>query len=256
MEKIKYALIPRFDVRMKGLVIDYEEIERQFREWIKQYTENGYVIKRETTISGTLEPGCFRRLILHEKLTFIDFAALEFQKSDKAIDYGYHITPTFFVKSKKLSKKEKKKIEKEDRGLALFEKNREEFEELINKYINNISSQRYKYNKSTVISITLRPGCIGHLFGKKKNDVDFEAYEFIKTSEPVKYKCKIFPRFKAKWSKFSCGEIEKNISSKVEAELKEGYELIGKVVFKGFIKAGCLRKGELVSIDAFIFIKV
>lgn len=255
MEKIKYAVIPRFVVKKKGKVLDVANIEKQFTDWIKKYTSQGYVISRNTTLSAILEPGCLSRLLLRKQVAFVDFPALEFQASDKAIDYKYRVAPEFAVKAKKLKKKEKKKISSFDLGLALFEEHREEFERLINEHISKLAKDGLKYNTSTIIRVAVEPGCLGKLFGKKGEHIDFEAYEFIKTSAPITYKCKIFPRFRSEEAKFSFDELEKDISTKVAAETECGYELVGKIVFFGFFERGCLEAGERVSVDAFLFAK-
>lgn len=258
MEKIKYAVLPRFTMKKKGKVIDTESIETEFRNWIKQYTAQGYIISRPTSLLAVMEPGCFSRLILKEKVAFVDFSALEFKKSDEKLDYHYQIAPHFVVKSQRISKKEKK-IAKKDPGkygVILFEKNREEFEKLINNFINKISSQGLQYNTSTEISVTIQPGCLGVLMRKKAEDIDFEAYEFIKTSTPTQYKCKVFPIYKSKWATFSFADFEKDFSNKASAEIEQGYEPVGKIKFGGYIVTGCLGKGETVQIDAFLYRKV
>ena len=258
MEKIKYAVLPRFTIRKKGKVIDTTFIESDFTDWIKRYSDQGYVINRPTSLLAIMEPGCFSRLILREKVAFVDFAAIEFKMSDKKLDYHYRIAPNFIIKSQKITRKEKK-IAKNDPGkfgMILFEKNREEFEKLINDFINQISSQGFQYSTSTEISATIQPGCLATLMRKKAEDVDFEAYEFIKTTTPVQYKCKVFPLYKSKWLDFSFDDFEKDFSTKVSAEVEQGYEPVGKIKFGGYIMTGCLGKGETVLIDAFIYQKV
>jgi hypothetical protein len=92
--------------------------------------------------------------------------------------------------------------------------------------------------------------------GKKAEDVDFEAYEFIKTNTPIQYKCKVFPLYKSKWSDFSFDEFEKDFSNKTSAEVEQGYQPVGKIKFGGYIITGCLGKGETILIDAFLYQKV
>jgi hypothetical protein len=256
MERIRYAVIPRFVVKKKGRVLDFANIEEQFTNWIKQYTQQLYVIRRNTTISAILEPGCFSRIFLKKKIEFVDFAAIEFQQSDRALDYHYHIAPICVVKAKRLPIKEKGKVSKIDIGFALFEQHREEFEQFINEYINQLASQGLDYSTSTIISVAVKPGCLGMLLGKKVEYIDFEAYEFLKTSKPSTYKCKIFPRFKSKSAQFSSDELGEDISNRVSAETEGGYELVGKIVFFGFLQTGCLGKGENVRIDTFLFRKL
>jgi len=258
MEKIKYAVLPRFTIRKKGKIIDTTSIESDFTEWIKSYSEQGYVINRPTSLLAIMEPGCFSRLIFREKVSFVDFAAIEFKMSDKKSNYHYRIAPHFIVKSKKITRKEKKVARKDPGkfGTIIFEKNREEFEKLINDFINQISSQEFQYSTSTEISVTIKPGCLATLMQKKAEDVEFEAYEFIKTTAPVQYKCKVFPLYKSKWIDFSFDDFEHDFSSKASAEVEQGYEPVGKIKFGGFIMTGCLGKGETVLIDAFVYQKV
>ncbi|MBN1347796.1 hypothetical protein JXJ21_00145 [candidate division KSB1 bacterium] len=251
MKSIKYAVVPKFVVRKKGKLIDFVYIEEQFRNWIKQFSEQGYVISRDTSISAMLEPGCFNRFVRGEKAAFIDFAAIEFQKSDQASDYHYRIAPTF-VSKVKISKSEKKKVNKVDLPHVLFEKNRDTFEKLITEYINKIASDRYKYNTSTQITVVIEPGC---LFWKESEEVDFEAYEFIKTQEVTTYLCKVFPRFRSKWSEFSYQKMEDDIAKKVEEATKEGYRIVGKIIFGAAMETGCLGKIDTLNVDAFIFEK-
>lgn len=184
------------------------------------------------------------------------FAALEFQQSDKAVDYHYRVAPTFQVKVKKLSKKEQKKLDRSDWGFALFERHREEFEQLITEFINKIASEGYRYNSSTEVSVSVQAGCLNSLLGKQIGDLDFEAYEFIKTPEPINYLCKIFPRFKSKGATFQLDEMAKDLAQRVDEVIKQGYQLTGKVIFGAFMQTGCLGRGETINVDAFIFQKV
>jgi len=255
MQKVKYAIVPRFTVRKKGKILDVESIEQQFGDWIKQYTGQGYVIGRNTTIAAVLEPGCFARLILQKKVEFTDFEAIEFHPCEQAVDYVYRIAPIFIVKSRKLKTKEKKKISGFDAGLALFEEHRPEFEELINNHINQIAQQGLKYTTSAIIKVRVEPGCLGMLRGKQIEYIDFEAYEFVRTQEKPTYKCKIFPRFKSKAANFKFEDLENYIAEKVQPELVDGFNLAGKVAFDAFMTTGCFGKGELVGVDAFLFEK-
>ena len=101
----------------------------------------------------------------------------------------------------------------------------------------------------------MEPGCLGTLLGKQIEYIDFEAFEFLKTQENPTYKCKIFPRFKSKATDFKFQDLENYIGEKVQAELVDGFNLAGKVVFDAFMTTGCFGKGELVSVDAFLFEK-
>ena len=98
MQKVKYAVVPRFTIKKKGKILDVDSIEHQFGDWIRQYTSQGYVIGRNTTIAAVLEPGCFARLILQKKVEFTDFEAIEFHPCEQAVDYVYRIAPIFVVK--------------------------------------------------------------------------------------------------------------------------------------------------------------
>jgi hypothetical protein len=255
MAKVEYSVIPRFTVRRKGKVLDIADIERQFTEWIKTYTDRGLIISRNTTISAILEPGCLARILLQKKVDFVDFAALEFQAAPEKVAYEYRIAPIFSVKAKRLKSKEKKKVDAFDRGLAMFENQRDEFEIMINDYVNDLANKDLHYNSSTMINVAVEPGCLGMLVGKRVEYIDLEAYEFIKATGKKNYKVKIFPRFKCKSGKFGFSELEKDINDRVNSELQGGFELVGKIICYGFLETGCFGKGEMVSIDAFIFIK-
>lgn len=255
MQRFKYAVVPRFVMREKGGLIDVLSIEQQFNDWIRNYTSQGFVVYRNTAIGAVLEPGCLARLLFRRKVEFIDFEAIEFRPSDQAVDYEYRVAPIFVIKAKKLKSGTKNKVNSFDAGLALFEEHREEFEIMINDHINQIAQQGLRYNSSTVIKVSVEPGCFGMLRGKPVEYVDFEAYEFVRTPNKPQYKCRVFPRFKCKKSAFKYDELENYIEDKVQAEMTEGFDLKGKISFDAFLTTGCFGKGERVSVDAFLFEK-
>ena len=108
MEKVKYAVVPRFTIIRKGKMLDFGLIENQFSNWIKQFTDQGYVISRNTTISAILEPGCFYRLILRRKTEFIVLLLLNFSKAIRQLITTIELLQLFRLRSKNFQKRNRK----------------------------------------------------------------------------------------------------------------------------------------------------
>jgi len=257
MEKIKYAVLPQFQVKKIGKHFDLTDIDARFNEWVKRYTDQGYVINRPATLLGIVEPGCFQKLILRKQSEYLGFASFELIQSDAALDYSYHLAPMFTMKCKKMTAADLSKIKKSPGlfGYVFFEKHRQDFEKYINEHINKISAGGRQYNSSINISVRYAPGCLGKLMFKKSDDADFTAYEFIKADKAPEYKCRVFPIYKAKSSKFSLDDFENHYSKLMTETVDEGYNFVGKIEFSALLKRGCFKGHLNLDVDAFIFEK-
>ena len=258
MEKIKYAVLPRFQVNKIGKYFDLIGVESRFKEWVKRYTDQGYIISRPATLLGILEPGCFERVVFKRQAEYLGFPSLELIQNDAALDYSYHLAPLFKMKCKKMTRAEKSQTKKSPGlfGYVLFEKHRQDFEKFINDHINEISAGGKSLNSSILISVGYSPGCLAKILLRRESEAaDFSTYEFIKTDRAVEYKCRVFPIYKAKASKFSFDEFENHYSKLMTETVDEGYNFVGKIEFSALLTRGCLKKDESLDVDAFLFEK-